>query len=86
VISTQTGVRALVVDNVRNLGDYAKLSRYLASLSPVDRVDVLRVVDQEVEYSLRLNADERNLLQLIALGRVLQRTADPAGWRFHLNP
>jgi len=86
VIATQTGVRTLVVDNVRSLDDYAKLSRYLASLSPVDRVDVLRVVDQEVEYSLRLNADERNLLQLIALGRVLQRTADPAGWRFHLNP
>jgi len=86
VMATQAGVRTLVVDNVRSLGDYAKLSRYLASLSPVDRVDVLRVADQEVEFSLSLSADERNLLQLIALGRVLQRGDDPAGWRFHLNP
>jgi hypothetical protein len=86
VIATQAGIRVLVVDGVRNLDDYARVSRYLASLSPVDRVDVAGVTDQEVEFNLKLSADERNLQQLIALGRVLQRTDDPTAWRFHLHP
>ncbi len=86
VIATQAGIRALVVDGVRDLDDYARVSRYLASLSPVDRVDVAGVKDQEVEFNLTLNADERNLQQLIMLGRVLQRSDDPAAWRFQLNP
>ncbi len=86
VIATQAGVRTLVVDQVRNLDDYARVSRYLASLSPVDRVDVVRVSEQEVEFNLKLSAEERNLQQLITLGRLLQPTEDPTAWRFHLNP
>jgi hypothetical protein len=86
VISTQAGMRPLVVDGVRNLDDYARVSRYLASLSPVDRVDLVGVKDQEVEFNLKLSADERNLRQLISLGRVLQRADDPTAWRFRLNP
>jgi hypothetical protein len=86
MIATQAGMRALVVDGVRNLGDYARVSAYLASLGPVDRVDVLRVTDQEIEFNLKLSADERKLQQLIALGRVLRRSEDPAVWRFQLQP
>jgi hypothetical protein len=86
VMATQAGMRALVVDAVHNLDDYARVSKYLASLSPVDRIDVVSVRDDQVEFNLKLSADERNLLQLITLGRMLQRTDDPAAWRFHLNP
>jgi len=86
VISTQAGVRTIVVDNVGNLEDYARVSGYLASLSPVEHVDVTRVGDREVEFSLKLSADERNLRQLIALGRMLQSVDDPAAWRFRFNP
>jgi hypothetical protein len=86
VVATQAGMRALVVDAVHSLDDYARVSQYLASLSAVDRVDVVSVREDEVEFNLKLSADERNLLQLIALGRMLQQTGDPAAWRFHLNP
>lgn len=86
VVATQAGLRTLVVEGVRDLPDYARVSQYLASLSPVDRVDVLRVEDQEVEFNLELSADETNLLQVITLGRVLQQTGDPIAWRFRLSP
>lgn len=86
VISTLAGMRSLVVDGVRSLDDYARVSGYLASLSPVDRVDVVDVNGQEVAFNLKLSSDERNLQQLITLGRVLERAEDPTAWRFHLNP
>ncbi len=86
VVSTQAGLRSLVVEGVGNLQDYARVSKYLASLSPVDRVDVLRVEDREVEFRLALSAEEHSLQQVITLGRVLQRTNDPVAWRFRLNP
>jgi hypothetical protein len=86
VVATQAGLRTLLVEGVRDLKDYARVSQYLASLSPVERVDVLRVEEQEVEFNLELSADEHSLLQVIMLGRVLQRTADPLAWRFRLNP
>jgi len=86
VVATREGVRTLVVEDIDNLKDYARVSRYLASLSAVDRVDVSRVDDREIVFRLELSADEHNLLQLIALGRVLQHTGDPVAWRFHLNP
>ena len=86
VVSTAAGVRNLVVDDVRTLEDYARVSGYLASLSPVDHVDVVRADQHSVEFNLALSADERSLLQLIALGRVLRRVDDPAVWRFRLQP
>lgn len=86
VVAAQAGLRTLVVEGVRGLRDYARVSRYLASLSPVDRIDVLRVEDEEVEFKLELSADEHNLLQVITLGRVLRSTGDPVAWRFRLNP
>lgn len=86
VVTTQAGLRTLVVEGVRDLRDYARVSQYLAQLSPVERVDVLGVEDQEVEFKLELSADEQSLLQVITLGRVLQRTGDAAAWRFRLNP
>lgn len=86
VVASAAGVHSLVVEDVRNLDDYARVSGYLASLSPVDRVDVLRVERHTVEFNLELSADERSLLQLIALGRVLRRVDDPSAWRFRLQP
>jgi uncharacterized protein len=86
VVASAAGTHSLVVEDVRNLDDYARVYDYLAALSPVDHVDVLHVGQHAVEFNLTLSADERNLLQLIALGRVLQRMDDPAVWRFHLQP
>lgn len=86
VVSTASGMRTLVVEGVQSLDDYARVSAYLAGLSPVDRVDVLRVAPGTVEFNLLLSADERSLRQLIALGRVLRQSEDPAVWRFRLQP
>ena len=91
VIATDAAMRSLVVEGVEGLEDYARVSKYLASLTPVDEVQVSRVNGQEVEFSLTLNSQERTLLQVITLGRVLQAVEGPASenlssWRFRLNP
>jgi len=86
VVATDEAVRPLLVEGVQGLEDYARVSKYLASLTPVEQVQVVRVNGQEVEFSLELNSEERNLLQVITLGRVLQAIEEPSAWRFRLNP
>jgi len=86
VVATDEAVRSLLVEGVQGLEDYARVSKYLASLTPVEQVQVARVNGQEVEFSLNLNSEERNLLQVITLGRVLQAIEEPSAWRFRLNP
>jgi hypothetical protein len=78
--------RTLVVEGIHGLQDYARAYSYLDSLTVVDRVQVERVAEQEVAFSLKLSAEERNLLQVIALGKVLQAIEGPSPWRFRLNP
>ncbi len=86
VVNADASVRPLVVEGVQNLEDYARVSKYLASLAAVEAVQVARVSGQEVEFNLQLRAAERNLRQVITLGRLLQPSGDPALWRFQLNP
>lgn len=86
VVATGEVVRSLLVEGVQGLEDYARVSKYLASLTPVEQVQVARVNGREVEFTLNLNSEERNLLQVITLGRVLQAIEDPSTWRFRLNP
>jgi hypothetical protein len=86
VVSGDSGMRSLVVEEVSSLEDYARVSAYLASLSPVDKVSVLHVEDREVEFNLKLSADASSLQQLITLGRVLQPIDTDAPWRYRLNP
>jgi hypothetical protein len=86
VVATDEAVRSLLVEGVQGLDDYARVSNYLASLTPVEQVQVARVNGQEVEFSLNLNSEERNLLQVITLGRVLEAIEEPSAWRFRLNP
>ncbi len=77
--------RRLRVTGVDSLAAYARVRRYLGSLSPVDRVEVARVQGDEIEFSVRLNGEERNLLQVIAIGRVLEPVAGGAPWRYRLR-
>ena len=86
VVSADASVRPLVVEGVQSLEDYARVSKYLASLAPVESVQVARVSGQEVEFNLQLRAAERNLLQVITLGKLLQQSGDPSAWRFQLTP
>ena len=62
------------------------MAEYLASLTPVAQVQVTHVNTREVGFSLKLNADERNLLQVMKLGKMLQAIGEPEAWRFRLNP
>jgi hypothetical protein len=79
-------VRSLVVEGIDGIEEYARVYRYLASLTPVDQVQVVRVAPPEVQFDLTLSAQERSLLQVITLGRVLQPEGDPLAWRFRLRP
>lgn len=79
-------LRSLVVEGVGGIEDYARVYRYLASLTPVDQVQVVRAGEQDVQFDLTLSTQERNLLQVITLGRVLQPAGDPMAWRFRLRP
>ena len=86
VVSGDSGMHSLVVEEVSSLEDYARVSAYLGSLSPVDKINVLRAEDREVEFSLKLSADVSSLQQLITLGRVLQPIEADVPWRYRLNP
>jgi len=85
VADARSSVRPLTVEGIRGVEDYARVYRYLASLTPVDQVQVARVTEQEVQFDLSLSAEERSLLQAITLGRVLQAAGDPLAWRFSLR-
>lgn len=86
VASAGGSSRTLVVEGVNDLEAYARVSRYLAALTPVEQVQVTRVDGPEVEFNLRLSADERSLLQVITLGKMLQSLDEPSSWRFRYNP
>lgn len=86
VVAGDSGMRSLVVEEISSLEDYARVSAYLGSLSPVDKVSVLRAEDREVEFNLKLSAEASSLQQLIALGRVLQPIDTDTPWRYRLNP
>jgi hypothetical protein len=86
VVAAAAGVRSLIVEEVRSLGDYARVAAYLGRLSLVDSVNVARVTDQEVEFDLRMSADEDSLWQQISLGRLLEPVTGVDRWRFRLQP
>lgn len=86
VASDQTS-RLVSVQGIGKLEDYAKVQHYLASLSPVEQVQVAMVADDEVQFSLRLNTSEQSLMRLIQLGRMLEPVADElsdTSWQFRL--
>lgn len=79
--------RVSQVISVRGIGkleDYAKVQNYLASLSPVEQVQVAMVAGDEVQFSLRLNTSEQGLMRLIRLGRVLEPASGDIPWQFRL--
>lgn len=81
-----SSTRTMLVEGIHDLNAYAQVQTYLKSLTPVDDLQILRVADGSIEFSLRLNADERSLQQLLALGRRLEVVDDPSLWRFRYRP
>ncbi|MEK7322436.1 MAG: DUF2066 domain-containing protein [Pseudomonadota bacterium] len=68
-------VATLMVDNVANIQDYARLSRYLDSLDPVRGVTVERVEGASVVYRVQVRGELQGLTQALVLGRVLTPVA-----------
>ena len=91
VVASDESSRLISVQGISKLEDYAKVQRYLASLSPVEQVQVAQVADNAVQFSLRLNTSEQSLMRLIRLGRILEPVAggiadNPgAAWQFRLS-
>ncbi|MGD8615147.1 MAG: DUF2066 domain-containing protein [Gammaproteobacteria bacterium] len=85
VAGSGASFRRLLVEGIESVEAYARVHRYLNSLTLVDDVQVVRVADGEVQFDLTLSAQERRLLQLITLGSVLQPVGDPPAWRFRLH-
>ncbi len=86
VATADQSSRQLSVLGINRLQDYARVEGYLASLSPVEQVQVAMVKGDEVQFSLQLNTGEQNLVRLIRLGRVLEplQTEPDAPWQFRL--
>ncbi len=86
VVASDETSRLVSVQGINRLNDYARVQTYLASLSPVDQVQVAMVSGDQVQFSLKLNTSEQGLVKLIRLGRVLQpvTTEGDAPWQFRL--
>ncbi|MGA7802261.1 MAG: hypothetical protein WCC36_15800, partial [Gammaproteobacteria bacterium] len=77
---------SLTVDGVQSLADYARVSKYLASLTPVQQLDVSRVDNGQVTFQLKLDGAAGALDQAIALGSVLHPVAGGPARTYRLSP
>ncbi len=78
--------RPIIVEGIQGIKDYAQVLEYLDSLTPVASVDVAAVQGTRVSFNLHLNSEERHLLRVITLGKLLQPLDDAADWRFNFQP
>ncbi|NOX75952.1 MAG: DUF2066 domain-containing protein [Gammaproteobacteria bacterium] len=67
----RTGQLSLTVAEVRTLSDYARVSRYLASLQQVTGLQASRVAADRVTFELDVESGPEAIAQIIALGDVL---------------
>jgi hypothetical protein len=68
----QRGNVRLLVGGVQNLGEYARVSNYLSSLSPVTSVTLVDLTGSGAAYQVAIQGDRDALRQTIALGSVLE--------------
>lgn len=66
------GLLQLSVSGIDTPGDYARISKYLAGLNGVNRLELLEITDGRALYGLSLGGDRANLQQAITLSDVLQ--------------
>ncbi len=75
---TQTSV-LLHVDDINTVFDYARVSRYLKALTPVEAIQPVQVKPTAVLFRLRLRGGAHSLRQALSLGGLL-RSDDVGGW------
>lgn len=86
LVSGEEQLRSLTVEGVQDLSAYARVFDYLASLTPIEHVEVARVSDGVIEFNLQLVTDEESLSRLITLGRVLKPGDSQLPWHFNYRP
>jgi len=76
----------LMVTDVNTLQDYARASRYLASLDAVERVHTTRVAPGRVWFRLEAAAGREAVARAITLGRTLRAVDTTENWQYRLLP
>lgn len=66
-LDSSRGAVTLRIEDVDGLSDYAELTRYLESLTPVVNSFVVRVQGDEVEFRLNIEGQREQLIETIAL-------------------
>ncbi len=59
------------VEGIEQLDDYARVNRYLSSLSQVKHVFATQVEGQQVQFNVDLSGDKDDLQRVISLGKTL---------------
>ena len=66
-LDSSRGAVTLRIEDIDGLSDYAALTRYLESLTPVVNSSVVRVQGEEVEFRLNIEGQREQLIEIIAL-------------------
>lgn len=74
-----TGTIRMKVVNISSVEQYARVLKYLQSLSPVTRVDVVQVSPGDVEFNLTAHGGGSAVAQAITFGRVLESQEGASG-------
>ncbi len=71
VDETSEDVVLLKVSDLKSLGDYAKVKKYLTSLAPVSELLPTQVVNDYIVFRVRFKGSQEGLTRAIKLGNVL---------------
>lgn len=67
----RAGLLPMTINGVRNLGDYSRVSSYLASLQQVAQVHITQVEPERIHFDLIIEGAPEGIVKTIALGDVL---------------
>ena len=73
------------VDGVRTLAAYARINKYLGSLTSVMDVQVEQLTGSQVQYSLQLNGGLQGLTRTVSIGTVLEPVAGEVPGSYRLR-
>jgi len=75
----------VTVEDINTLAAYARVTKYLASLTAVRQLQVVQVAGTSVDYDLQLNGSLQGLTQTITIGSVLEPAAGDAPGTYRLR-